>query len=83
MAAMHGFMDGSYDYKQMYTIQDLRGPLPTPVIQRSFTTTIADIPRPSLQSLSSLSSSPTLPTLPFAKTNNKTVKKNDDIIRGF
>lgn len=32
MSTIHGFMDGSYDYKQMYNIQDLKGPLPKPVI---------------------------------------------------
>lgn len=32
MTSTHGYMDGSYDYKQMYTIQDLRGPLPIPEI---------------------------------------------------
>lgn len=29
---MHGYTDGSYDYKQKYDIKDLRGPLPKPVI---------------------------------------------------
>jgi len=32
MATMHGYMDGSYDYKQMYNIQDLNGSLPTLVV---------------------------------------------------
>jgi len=32
MSSIHGFMDGSYDYRFMYNIRDLRGPLPKPEI---------------------------------------------------
>ena len=28
MSTLQGFTDGSYDYRQMYNVQDLRGPLP-------------------------------------------------------
>ena len=30
MASSHGYFDGSYDYKQMYDIKDINGPLPVP-----------------------------------------------------
>lgn len=33
MASIHGFMDGSFDYKHMYNIKDLHGPLPIPAIR--------------------------------------------------
>lgn len=32
MASIHGFMDGSFDYKHMYNIKDRKGPLPYPTI---------------------------------------------------
>lgn len=32
MTTLQGFTDGSYDYKHMYNIKDLRGPLPIPVV---------------------------------------------------
>lgn len=35
MASLQGYMDGSYDYKQMYNIKDIRGPLPKPVIHKN------------------------------------------------
>jgi uncharacterized surface protein with fasciclin (FAS1) repeats len=35
MTSMHGYMDGSYDYKQMYDIKDLKGKLPLPVINEN------------------------------------------------
>lgn len=30
MASSHGYFDGSFDYKQMYDIKDIKGPLPVP-----------------------------------------------------
>jgi hypothetical protein len=35
MATLHGYMDGSYDYRQMYNIKDLKGPLPIPLIKEN------------------------------------------------
>lgn len=35
MATLHGYTDGSYDYKQKYNIKDLKGPLPYPVIHKN------------------------------------------------
>ena len=32
MTSIHGFSGGSYDLQHMYTRQDLKGPLPVPVI---------------------------------------------------
>ena len=32
MATSHGYFDGSYDYRQMYDIHDLRGKLPLPAV---------------------------------------------------
>lgn len=32
MASIHGFTDGSFDYKHMYNIKDRNGPLPYPTI---------------------------------------------------
>lgn len=34
MATTQGFDSGSYDYRQMYDIKDLRGNLPTPIIHQ-------------------------------------------------
>ena len=33
MTTLQGYTDGSYDYRQMYDIKDLKGPLPQPTIR--------------------------------------------------
>jgi len=35
MTTLHGYTDGSYDYRQMYNIKDIKGPLPTQIIREN------------------------------------------------